>query len=469
MTILYLVPFTLLFLGDGVHSEDNGLITQGIGCDPSNDPCLECYACSEFGRCVQVLGCMPSEEPPTDSASDAVQDLPGVQEGADGVDDVESLPIDESSINGVDGKDEVDAIYESPVDESGDESESEYEFDRVADALDKSFGANGKGEGIAGSSNTMGDCKYDGSLGMSAESREYQAECMRLSMAECKVGGSQGVCVYVAAEGSAIGCIWDGTGCGMGCIPANMESRCAELSHDTEACDGDEGRELRCKWSKAGADTMGLGMADGASMGTSMGMNQDQPESGSMPYPQNPDTADTADSAQAVEEGVDTVDTADTAESEEVDTVSIPAESVDAVENEGEEESVSMGYPADGEYGQYYAGYPAEGDYGSIPDTADTMALPPQHRPKSPADKRRGERREESSLFDASTFFDMDADLSSRDIVIVVILAVATLTALYQLYRWCVNWKLHREYKLVNTSDRAARPSHCIIDGQAYF
>lgn len=144
-----------------------------------------------------------------------------------------------------------------------------------------------------------------------------------------------------------------------------------------------------------------------------------------------------------------------------VDTVSIPA----APENEegAGSESVSMGYPADGEYGQYYTGYPADGESESM------MGLPPQHRPKSPADKRRGERREESSLFDAATVFNLDTDLSSRDIVIVAVLTLAALSGLYQLYRWCINWKLHREYKLVNTSDRAARPSHCIIDGQAYF
>jgi len=131
-----------------------------------------------------------------------------------------------------------------------------------------------------------------------------------------------------------------------------------------------------------------------------------------------------------------------------VDTVSIPA----APENEegAGSESVSMGYPADGE-------------------SESMMGLPPQHRPKSPADKRRGERREESSLFDAATVFNLDTDLSSRDIVIVAVLTLAALSGLYQLYRWCINWKLHREYKLVNTSDRAARPSHCIIDGQAYF
>jgi len=385
MTILYLVPLTLLFFGDRVRSEDNGLILEGVVCDASNDPCLECYACSEFGRCVQIMGCMASEEePPADSAPEAVQPLPGSAEGADGVDEVESSPVDEAPIEVVDASPEA-PVEGSSVDEAQDEEQAEVE--RVADTLDKSFGANGKGEGVIGSSNTMGDCKYDGSLGMSAESKEYQAECMRLNMAECIMGGSHGACTYVAAEGSAIGCMWDGTGCGQGCIPANMVSRCAELSHDLEACEGEQGQELRCKWSKPGTETMG------------MGMPQDEGAEESMPYP-----------------------------------------------------------PA-----------PAEG---AIPDAAETMGLPPHPRPKlpkAPAAKTKGEKREELSLFDGSTVFKMERDLSSRDIVIVVMLAVATLTGLYQLYQCCVNWKLHREYKLVNTSDRAARPSHCIIDGQAYF
>merc|ERR1719249_229774 len=248
------------------------------------------------------MGCMPSEEEPPDSEPEAVQDLPGLEDGADGVDEVESSPVDEAPIevvdvpvveapvveapvveapvveapiNEVDASpvDEVpvqespvevvDASPDSPVDEAEDEGEDEAqsEVERVADTLDKSFGANGKGEGVIGSSNTMGDCKYDGSLGMSAESKEYQAECMRLNMAECIMGGSHGACTYVAAEGSAIGCMWDGTGCDQGCIPANMVSRCAELSHDLEACDGEQGQELRCKWSKPGAETMGMGMA----------------------------------------------------------------------------------------------------------------------------------------------------------------------------------------------------------------
>merc|ERR1719249_470857 len=72
---------------------------------------------------------------------------------------------------------------------------------------------------------------------------------MLLNMAECITGGSHGACTYVAAEGSTIGCMWDGTGCDQGCIPANMVSRCADLSHDAEACDGEQGQELRCKWS----------------------------------------------------------------------------------------------------------------------------------------------------------------------------------------------------------------------------
>merc|ERR1719249_193264 len=328
------------------------------------------------------MGCMPSEEEPPDSAPEEVQDLPGLEDGADGVDEVESSPVDEAPvevvdvpvveapvveapvvetpINEVDASpvDEVpvqespvevvDASPDSPVDEAQDEGEDEAqsEVERVADTLDKSFGANGKGEGVIGSSNTMGDCKYDGSLGMSAESKEYQAECMRLNMAECIMGGSHGACTYVAAEGSAIGCMWDGTGCDQGCIPANMVSRCAELSHDLEACEGEQGQELRCKWSKPGTETMG------------MGMPQDEGAEESLPYP-----------------------------------------------------------PA-----------PAEG---AIPDAAETMGLPPQPRPKipkNPADKKKGELREESSLFDGSMVFNQDADLSSRDIVIVVMLAVATLT-----------------------------------------
>merc|ERR1719295_1054119 len=166
MTILYLVPFTLLFVGDRVRSEDNGLILEGIVCEASNDPCPECYACSEFGRCVQIMGCMPSEEePPADSAPEEVQDLPGLEDGDDGVDEVESSPIeaspvddapvdqspiDEAPINEVESSPEspvdaspvdevpvveapvqespvevVDASPESPVDEAQDEGEDE--------------------------------------------------------------------------------------------------------------------------------------------------------------------------------------------------------------------------------------------------------------------------------------------------------------------------------------------------------
>jgi len=60
-------------------------------------------------------------------------------------------------------------------------------------------------------------------------------------------------------------------------------------------------------------------------------------------------------------------------------------------------------------------------------------------------------------------------DLSTRDALLLIFLATSMLIGLYQLYRWCVNWKLHREYKLVNTSDPAPRSSHMVIDGKAYF
>merc|ERR1719334_2432889 len=296
----------------------------------------------------------PVEASPVDDApvdESPIDEAPINEVGASPESPVDASPVDEVPVQ--DSPIEVvDASPESPVDEAQDEEEDEAqdEVDRVADTLDKNFGANDKGEGVIGSSNTMGDCKYDGSLGMSAESKEYQAECMRLNMAECIMGGSHGACTYVAAEGSAIGCMWDGTGCGQGCIPANMVSRCAELSHDLEACDGEQGQELRCKWSKSGAETMGMGM----------GMAQDEGAEESMAYPQAPEAPEGGEEAMPY-----------------------PA----APENEEEAaQSVSMGYPADGEYGEYYAGYPADG---SIPDAAETMGLPPQHRPKSATDKRR--------------------------------------------------------------------------------
>merc|ERR1719300_2258562 len=159
------------------------------------------------------------------------------------------------------------------------------------------------------------------------------------------------------------------------------------------------------------------GMDQGMDLGEDLGEGQEEGQSAdydqSMAYPQPPQNEDTQyqfegdenENEDAMEEG-EGVDA--------VDTVSIPA----APENENEEgtesESVSMGYPADGEYGQYYAGYPA--DEGMEGESESMMGLPPQHRPKSPADKRRGERREESSLFDAATVFNLDTDLSSRDI-----------------------------------------------------
>ena len=198
----------------------------------------------------------------------------------------------------------------------------------------------------------MGECQYDGSLGYNTDSQTYEAECMRLSMAECMTAGPRGRCTYVPAEGSAIGCTWDGTGCSEGCSPANMESRCSALSHDQAACEGYDGQEMRCKWSKAGADAMGMAM-------------------------------------------------------------------------EGETEGETAGVP-DGE---------SEG----------------------------------ISMFDKVGLFSMGSEMSSRDIFLVVLLAVTGVIGLYQLYRWCINWKLHREYKLVNTSDPAPRSNHCIIDGQAYF
>ena len=50
--------FTVLILG--LQSDDAGLMSGG-GCDPSNDPCFECYSCSEYGRCVPVIGCVASD------------------------------------------------------------------------------------------------------------------------------------------------------------------------------------------------------------------------------------------------------------------------------------------------------------------------------------------------------------------------------------------------------------------------
>merc|ERR1712083_1142960 len=57
-----------------------------------------------------------------------------------------------------------------------------------------------------GETNPMGQCQYDGSLGYNPDSKEFQAECMRLDMAECMTAGPSGRCEYIVDEDSKIGC-----------------------------------------------------------------------------------------------------------------------------------------------------------------------------------------------------------------------------------------------------------------------
>merc|ERR1719283_384002 len=120
------------------------------------------------------------------------------------------------------------------------------------------------------------------------------------------------------------------------------------------------------------------------------------------------------------------------------------------------DDDAPFGYPPMNEGDAQY-GYP--GDYPPRDQGADSYPYPPADQGAESV-----AIPEALSLFDKVHLFNMESHLSSRDIFLVVLLTVSGLVALYQLYRWCVNWKLHREYKLVNTSDRAARPSHCIID-----
>jgi len=308
--MLYLSSsWTLLLVH--LHAADFNLGADGGGCNPGDDPCFECFSCNEYGRCLPVDGCVPSCYSDDDCTrnqicNDNVCGLPG------------GAPKDDPNRSG--GR-------KGSGSKSGSKGSGS---DRGSDRGDRSSGS-GNGD----SSNPMGSCQYDGSLGHS-ESALYESECLRLSMAECMTTGPRGRCTYVVAEDSHIGCVWDGSGCANGCDPGNMESRCGTLSHDQSACEGADGSDYHCKWSRAGAH------------------DHDQ----------------------------------------------------------------------------------------------------------------------EQGLFDKVGMFKVD-DLSSKDVVVVVVLAVSVLAALYQLYRWCVNWKLHREYKLVNTSDpereRTARSSHCIIDGKAYF
>jgi len=46
-----------------------------------------------------------------------------------------------------------------------------------------------------------------------------------------------------------LGCIWDQSGCAMGCDIESMNSRCSRLNHDQERCEGEEGKSIRCLWS----------------------------------------------------------------------------------------------------------------------------------------------------------------------------------------------------------------------------
>jgi len=288
--MLHLLSFAALILclvADHDDQSSSNLLADGGGCNPGDDPCFECFACNEYGRCVPVEGCVPSCYSDDDCTRNQICS-----------DNICALPGGRPSGGG-----------------SGSH---------------RPGGSKGSGQRRGGQegANAMGQCQYDGSLGLNSASATYEAECRRLSMAECMTTGPRGRCTYIPAEDSQIGCVWNGSGCAMGCVPAEMELRCRALSHDQSACEGAEGEDLRCEWSKAGEPMAAL------------------------------------------------------------------------------------------------------------------------------------------SLSDRVRLFAMDSALSTRDVLLVLLLAVTALFGLYQLYRRCVNFKLHREYKIVNTSDR---PSHCIIDGQVYF
>merc|ERR1719204_2849362 len=60
--------------------------------------------------------------------------------------------------------------------------------------------------------------------------------------------------VAPASEEVARGCIWDQTGCAQGCDSELMQSRCQLLSHDQDACSGDEGKLNRCVWSRGASE-----------------------------------------------------------------------------------------------------------------------------------------------------------------------------------------------------------------------
>jgi len=198
------------------------------------------------------------------------------------------------------------------------------------------------------------------------------------------------------------------------------------------------GKALKCKWSKAGADSL-----------PGFGTEFDWPRA-----------EDPADASNAVG-GTDDTQIADGAQEAEGQSFQYPPmdQGDGAFGYPPMDQGDSMEYPhppmneGDGSF-EYppMNGGDAQFGYPPMDQGADTMGIP-----------------EQLSVFDNVRLFTMESDLSTRDIFLIVLLAISGVHGLYQLYRCCVNWKLHREYKLVNTSDRPPRPSHCIIDGQAYF
>lgn len=63
---------------------------------------------------------------------------------------------------------------------------------------------------------------------------------------------------------------------------------------------------------------------------------------------------------------------------------------------------------------------------------------------------------------------EMARQASTSEILLVICLCVGVLVTLWHCYKWCIHNKLGRQFQVLEEQDTAT-PSHCVIDGQAFY
>jgi len=64
---------------------------------------------------------------------------------------------------------------------------------------------------------------------------------------------------------------------------------------------------------------------------------------------------------------------------------------------------------------------------------------------------------------------EMARQASTSEILLAITLGVGVLVTLWHCYKWCIHNKLGRQFQTLEEDGNRSTPSHCVIDGQAFY